>query len=57
MNRNEQRIRRLEEALAPGIAWPVILWADEGESEADCIRRSGHDPADTQSLFVVINYV
>jgi hypothetical protein len=52
MNKNEQRIRRLEDAIAASDSGLVCIHVPNGERFEDCIRRAGYDPANWRMTFV-----
>jgi hypothetical protein len=48
----ENRLKTLEANAMPSDNFPRIVFVDVGETEAEALARSGHDPKEGRYLFV-----
>ena len=56
MPRLDARVGKLETQIGANCPRVVVVFAEDGESSTDCIRRHGHDPDATGVRYIVVSW-
>jgi len=52
----DARVGRLETASGANTPRLIVVFADDGESSTECIRRHGHEPGAAGVRYIVVSW-